>query len=131
MKNLLRKWLGLIDLTKAVNTLRVQVLDAAKPTDELRDEIFNDLEYEIERKVENEVEDHISNYSDKFDDIDSLRYDLDELKDTFEEEDLKGGVDEALNRIEGLTYRVEALEESVSTLSVLDRLDALESKLND
>jgi len=130
MKNLLRKWLGLVDLTKAVNTVRVQVLDATKSSDELRDDIMNDLEYEIERKVENEIDDQISNYSDKFDDIDSLRYDLDELKDAFEEEDLKGGVDEALNRIEGLTNRVEALESSVSNLSILDRLEAIESKLN-
>tara|TARA_B100001939_G_C16945713_1_gene620210 strand:- start:499 stop:891 length:393 start_codon:yes stop_codon:yes gene_type:complete len=129
MKNLLRKWLGITELTKTVNTVRVQVLDATKSSDELKDDIMNDLDYEIERKVENEVEDHISNYSDKFDDIDSLRYDLDDLKDAFEEEDLKGGLDEALNRIEGLTYRVEALEESVSNLSILDRLEALEAKL--
>ena len=130
MKNLLRKWLGLVDLTKAVNTLRVQVLDAAKPTDELRDELFNDLEYEIERKVENEVDDKISDYSDKFDDLDSIRYDLDDLKDTFENEDLSGGIDEAYSRIEGLTNRIEALESSVSNLSILDRLEAIESKLN-
>jgi len=130
MKNLLRKWLGLVDLTKAVNTVRVQVLDATKSSDELRDDIMNDLEYEIERKVENEIDDQISNYSDKFDDIDSLRYDLDDLKDTFESEDLKGGVDEALNRIEGLTNRIEALESSVSNLSILDRLEAIEAKLN-
>ena len=130
MKNLLRKWLGLVDLTKAVNTLRVQVLDANTSSDELKDDIMNDLEYEIDRKVENEVEDHISNYSDKFDEVDSIRYDLDDLKDTFEGEDLSGGIDEAYSRIEGLTNRVEALESSVSNLSLLDRLEALEAKLN-
>lgn len=127
MKELLRKWLGITELTQSMLSLKV---DANKSTDDLRDEIFNDLEYEIERKVENEVDDHISNYSDKFDDIDSLRYDLDDLKDAFEEEDLKGGVDEAYSRIEGLTNRVEALESSVSNLSILDRLEALEAKLN-
>jgi archaellum component FlaC len=126
MKNLLRKWLGITELTQSMLSFKV---DADKSSDELKDDIMNDLEYEIERKVENEVEDHISNYSDKFDDIDSLRYDLDELKDTFENEDLSGGIDEAYSRIEGLTNRIEALEESVSSLSVLDRLEALEAKL--
>ena len=129
MKNLLRKWLGITELTKNINTVKVQMLDATKSSDELKDDIMNDLEYEIERKFENEVDDQISNYSDKFDDIDSLRYDLDDLKDAFEEEDLKGGVDEAYNRIEGLTNRVEALESSVSSISILDRLEALEAKL--
>ena len=128
MVGLLRKWLGITELTQSMLSFKV---DADKSTHELRDDIMNDLEYEIERKVENEVDDKISDYSDKFDDIDSLRYDLDDLKDTFEEEDLKGGLDEAYNRIEGLTYRVEALEESVSNLSILDRLEVLEAKLND
>lgn len=127
MKNLLRKWLGITELTQSMLNLTAE---ANKSTDEMRDDIMNDLEYEIERKVENEVEDHISNYSDKFDDIDSLRYDFDDLKDAFEEEDLKGGLDEAYNRIEGLTNRIEALESSVSSLSILDRLEALEAKLN-
>jgi len=128
MVSLLRKWLGITELTQSMLSLKV---DADKSTHELRDEIFSDLEYEIERKVENEVDDCISEHRDKFDDIDSLRYDLDDLKDAFEEEDLKGGVDEAYNRIEGLTNRIEALESSVSNLSILDRLEALEAKLND
>ena len=127
MKNLLRKWLGITELTQSMLSLKI---DVDKSTDDLKDDIINDLEYEIERKVENEVDDRVSEYSDKFDDIDSLRYDLDDLKDTFEDKDLQGGVDEALNRIKSLTTRVEALESSVSNLSILDRLEAIESKLN-
>lgn len=127
MKELLRKWLGITELTQSMVSLKVEV---DKSTDDMRDDIMNDLEYEIERKVENEVEDHISNYSDKFDEVDSIRYDLDDLKDTFENEDLSGGIDEAYSRIEGLTNRIEALESSVSNLSILDRLEALEAKLN-
>jgi len=110
MKNLLRKWLGLVDLTKAVNTLRVQILDATKSTDDLKDDIINDLEYEIERKVEDTVDDQISNYSDRFDDLDSIRYDFDDFKADFEQ-------------------KIDSLKEDVEFLSILNRLEALESKV--
>jgi len=107
MKNLLRKWLGITELTQSMLNL---TLEANKSTDDLRDEIFNDLEYEIERKVEDAVDDQISNYSDKFDDLDSVRYDFDDFKADFEQ-------------------KIESLKEDVEFLSILNRLEALESKV--
>ena len=107
MKNLLRKWLGITELTQSMLSLK---LDVDKSTDDLKDDIINDLDYEIERKVEDTVDDQISNYSDKFDDLDSIRYDFDDFKADFEQ-------------------KIDSLKEDVEFLSILNRLEALESKV--
>lgn len=118
MKNFLRKYLGFNDLQEATNILSNKMADMEN---NLKDELMDDLSYDLERQVEDQVEREVDDrlYS----------YDFEEMKDKIEmlgEE--SSGFD---NRIVGLAERVDVLSDKLDTLSILDRISALEEKLND
>lgn len=121
MKNFLRKYLGFNDLEEATNILSNKIADLQRELDGLeesvKDDLLSDLDYELDRKVETEVDDRLYNY------------DFEEMKDKIEMlGDESSGFD---NRIVGCQERLEALADKIDTLSIFDRLTALEEKLND
>lgn len=121
MKNFLRNLMGFNELQEANNVLSNKIADLQRELDGLeesvKDDLLSDLDYELDRKVETEVEDRLYNYG--FDD-------MKDKVDTLEDE--SSGFD---NRIVGLAERVDVLTDKLDTLSILDRLSALEEKLND
>ena len=118
MKNFLRKLIGFNDLQEATNILSNKIADLeSNLKGELMDDLGYDMERQVEDQVEREVEDRLYNY------------DFEDMKDKIEmlaEE--SSGFD---NRIFGCQERLEALADKIDTLSIFDRLTALEEKLND
>ena len=118
MKNFLRKLIGFNDLQEATNILSDKIAEMeSNLKDELMDDLSYDMERHIDRQVDSEVDDRLYNY------------DFEDMKDKIEmlgEE--SSGFD---NRIVGLAERVDAYADKINTLSILDRLSALEEKLND
>ena len=83
--------------------------------DELMDDLGYDLERQVEQQVDSEVDDRLYNY------------DFEDMKDKIEmlgEE--SSGFD---NRIVDCQERLNALDEKLDTLSILDRVEALEAKI--
>ena len=118
MKNFLRKLIGFNDLEEATNILSNKIADLES---NLKDELMDDLSYDMERKVEQQVD---SEVDDRL-----YNYDFEEMKDKIEmlgEE--SSGFD---NRIVNCQERLNALNDKLDTLSILDRISALEEKLND
>jgi len=118
MKNFLRKYLGLTDMESRLIELSDEMngLESSLKG-ELMDDLGYDLERQVEQQVENEVDDRLYNY------------DFEEMKDKIEmlgEE--SSGFD---NRIVNCQERLNALNDKLDTLSILDRITALEEKLND
>ena len=118
MKNFLRNLMGFNDLQEATNILSNKIADLeSNLKDELMDDLSYDMERHIERQVDSEVDDRLYNY------------DFEEMKDKIEmlgEE--SSGFD---NRIVNCQERLNALNDKLDTLSILDRISALEEKLND
>ena len=118
MKNFLRKYLGLTDTESRLDVLSEKIDDLVNNLeDTLRDDLNCDMERQVEDQVEREVDDRLYNY------------DFDDMKDKIEmlgEE--SSGFD---NRIVDCQERLNALNDKLDTLSILDRITALEEKLND
>jgi len=118
MKNFLRKYLGLTDMESRLIDLSDEISGLESSLKgELMDDLGYDLERQVEQQVDSEVDDRLYNY------------DFEEMKDKIEmlgEE--SSGFD---NRIVGLAERVDVLSDKLDTLSILDRISALEEKLND
>ena len=118
MKNFLRNLMGFNELQEATNILSNKIADLeSNLKEELSDDLNYDMERQVEQQVEREVDDRLYNY------------DFEEMKDKIEmlgEE--SSGFD---NRIVGCQERLEALADKLDTLSILDRITALEEKLND
>jgi len=118
MKNFLRKYLGLTDMESRLIDLSDEMGGMESSLKgELSDDLNCDIERQVEDQVEREVDDRLYNY------------DFDEMKDKIEmlgEE--SSGFD---NRIVDCQERLNALNDKLDTLSILDRISALEEKLND
>ena len=116
MKNILRKYLGLTDMESRLETLSNKIDEMeSNLKDELMDDLGYDLERQVEQQVDSEVDDRLYNY------------DFEDMKDKIEmlgEE--SSGFD---NRIVGCQERLEALDDKLDTLSILDRVEALEAKI--
>ena len=116
MKNILRKYLGLTDMESRLETLSNKIDEMeSNLKEELMDDLGYDLERQVEQQVDSEVDDRLYNY------------DFDDMKDKIEmlgEE--SSGFD---NRIVGCQERLNALDEKLDTLSILDRVEALEAKI--
>ena len=118
MKNFLRNLIGFNHLQEANNILSNKIADLeSNLKEELSDDLNYDMERQVEQQVEREVDDRLYNY------------DFEEMKDKIEmlgEE--SSGFD---NRIVNCQERLNALNDKLDTLSILDRITALEEKLND
>ncbi len=116
MKNILRKYLGLTDMESRLETLSNKIDEMeSNLKDELMDDLGYDLERQVEQQVDSEVDDRLYNY------------DFEDMKDKIEmlgEE--SSGFD---NRIVDCQERLNALDEKLDTLSILDRVEALEAKI--
>ena len=87
----------------------------------IKEELQDDLEYELERKVEQQVD---SEVDDRL-----YNYDFEDMKDKI---DMLGEESSGFdNRIVNCQERLNALNDKLDTLSILDRISALEEKLND
>jgi len=118
MKNFLRKYLGLTDMESRLIDLSDEISGLESSLKgELMDDLSYDMERQVEQQVDSEVDDRLYNY------------DFEEMKDKIEmlgEE--SSGFD---NRIVNCQERLNALNDKLDTLSILDRISALEEKLND
>ena len=125
MKNFLRNLMGFNHLQEANNILSNKIADLQRELDGLeesvKDDLLSDLDYELERKVEQQVETEIDDRLDN--------YDLDDMKDKIEI--LLQDSSNFDHQISVLIERIDALADKLDTLSILDRLSALEEKLND
>ena len=118
MKNFLRKYLGLTDMESRLIDLSDEISGLESS---LKGELMDDLSYDMERKVEQQVENEVDDRL--------YNYDFEEMKDKIEMlGDESSGFD---NRIVGCQERLEALSDKIDTLGILDRITALEEKLND
>lgn len=116
MKNILRKYLGLTDMESRLETLSNKIDEMES---NLKEELMDDLGYDLERQVEDQVDREVDDRL--------YNYDFDDMKDKIEmlgEE--SSGFD---NRIVGCQERLNALDEKLDTLSILDRVEALEAKI--
>jgi len=118
MKNFLRNLIGFNHLQEANNILSNKIADLeSNLKEELSDDLNYDMERQVEQQVEREVDDRLYNY------------DFEEMKDKIDNlEDESSGFD---NRIVNCQERLNALNDKLDTLSILDRITALEEKLND
>ena len=118
MKNFLRKYLGLTDMESRLIDLSDEISGLESSLKgELMDDLSYDMERQVEQQVDSEVDDRLYNY------------DFEDMKDKIEmlgEE--SSGFD---NRIVNCQERLNALNDKLDTLSILDRITALEEKLND
>ena len=118
MKNFLRKYLGLTDMESRLIDLSDEISGLESSLKgELMDDLSYDIERHIEQQVDSEVDDRLYNYD--FDDMQSSIKDLKEDMNDFD------------HQLSGMAERVEALNDKLDTLSIFDRISALEEKLND
>ena len=119
MKNFLRNLMGFNQLQEANNILSNKIADLQRELDGLeesvKDELLSDLDYELERKVENEVDDRLYNYN-----LDDMQSDISDLKEDMNNFD---------HQVSVMAERVNVLADKLDTLSILDRLSALEAKI--
>ena len=118
MKNFLRNLMGFNHLQEANNILSNKIADLQRELDGLeesvKDDLLSDIDYELERKVETEVDDRL--------DLDDMQSDISDLKEDINNFD---------HQVSVMAERVNVLADKLDTLSILDRLSALEEKLND
>ena len=118
MKNFLRNLMGFNHLQEANNILSNKIADLQRELDGLeesvKDDLLSDIDYELERKVETEVDDRL--------DLDDMQSDISDLKEDTNNFD---------HQVSVMAERVNVLADKLDTLSILDRLSALEEKLND
>ncbi len=122
MKNILIKFLGIDkmhdELLQSLERVEEKVynqLDNIQET--IQKEVLDDVQYEVERLVEGEVDDKLYNY------------DFDDMQDKIEmlgEE--SSGFD---NRIVDCQERLNALTDRIDTLTLIERIEKLEEKLDD
>ena len=116
MKNILRKYLGLTDMESRLRDLSDEISGLEESLKgELTDDLTYEMERQVERQVDSEVDDRLYNY------------DFEDMKDKIEmlgEE--SSGFD---NRIVNCQERLNALNDKLDTLSILDRITALEAKI--
>lgn len=116
MKNFLRKYLGFNDLQEANNILSNKIAEMeSNLKEELMDDLGYDLERQVEQQVDSEVDDRLYNY------------DFEEMKDKIEM--LAQDSSDFDHQISAMTERIDALDDKLNTLSILDRLSALEAKI--
>tara|TARA_R100001510_G_C7445004_1_gene72520 strand:- start:124 stop:492 length:369 start_codon:yes stop_codon:yes gene_type:complete len=122
MKNILIKFLGIDkmhdELLQSIERVEEKVYNQLDNTQEtIQKEVLDDVQYEVERLVEGEVDDKLYNY------------DFDDMQDKIEmlgEE--SSGFD---NRIVDCQERLNALTDRIDTLTLIERIEKLEEKLND
>ena len=118
MKNFLRNLMGFNHLQEANNILSNKIVDLQRELDGLeesvKDDLLSDIDYELDRKVETEVDDRL--------DLDDMQSDISDLKEDMNNFD---------HQVSVMAERVNVLADKLDTLSILDRLSALEEKLND
>lgn len=134
MKNFLLKFLGIdtmhSELLQSLERVEEKVanqLDNCE--DNIRRTVLEDTEYEIGQLVSGEVEDKLYNYNfdDMEADIDDARARLSDIED----EDLVARIEPFETRLERLSNNLVSLSDRIDTLTLIERIEKLEEKLND
>lgn len=118
MKNFLRKYLGLTEMESRL----IDLSDEMRGLEEsLKGELMDDLGYDLERQVEDQVDREVDDRL--------YNYDLDDMQSSIK--DLKEDMNDFDHQVSAMSERVNVLADKLDTLSILDRITALEEKLND
>lgn len=134
MKNFLLKFLGIdtmhSELLQSLERVEEKVanqLDNCE--DNIRRAVLEDTEYEIGQLVSGEVEDKLYNYNfdDMEADIDDARARLSDIED----EDLVARIEPFETRLELNSNNLVSLSDRIDTLTLIERIEKLEEKLND
>ena len=134
MKNILIKFLGIDkmhdELLQSLGRVEEKVanqLDNCE--DNIKRAVLEDTEYEIEQLVSGEVEDKLYNYN--FDDMEADIEDVRARLSDIEDEDLVARIEPFETRLERLSNNLVSLSDRIDTLTLIERIEKLEEKLND
>jgi hypothetical protein len=134
MKNFLLKFLGIdtmhSELLQSLERVEEKVANQLNNCeDNIRRTVLEDTEYEIGQLVSGEVEDKLYNYN--FDDMEA---DIDDARarlSNIEDEDLVARIEPFETRLARLSNNLVSLSDRIDTLTLIERIEKLEEKLND
>ena len=134
MKNFLLKFLGIdtmhSELLQSLERVEEKVYNQLDNTQEdIKRDVLSETEYEIEQLVNGEVEDKLYNYN--FDDMEADIEDARARLNDIEDEDLVARIEPFETRLERLSNNLVSLSDRVDTLTLIERIEKLEEKLND
>lgn len=134
MKNILIKFLGIdkmhSELLHSLERVEEKVANQLDNTQEtIQKEVLDDIQYEVERLIEGEVDDKLYNYN--FDDMEADIEDVRARLSDIEDEDLVARIEPFETRLERLSNNLVSLSDRVDTLTLIERIEKLEEKLND
>jgi len=134
MKNFLLKLLGIdtmhSELLQSLERVEEKVYNQLDNTQEtIKKDVLDETEYEIEQLVSGEVEDKLYNYN--FDDMEADIGDALARLSDIEGEDLVARIEPFETRLERLSNNLVSLSDRIDTLTLIERIEKLEEKLND
>tara|TARA_R100001440_G_scaffold74377_2_gene99824 strand:+ start:535 stop:939 length:405 start_codon:yes stop_codon:yes gene_type:complete len=134
MKNILIKFLGIDkmhdELLQSIERVEEKVYNQLDNTQEtIKKDVLDETEYEIEQLVNGEVEDKLYNYN--FDDMEADIEDARARLSDIEDEDLVARIEPFETRLERLSNNLVSLSDRIDTLTLIERIEKLEEKLND
>ena len=134
MKNFLLKLLGIdtmhSELLQSLERVEEKVYNQLDNTQEsIQKDVLDEVQYEMERLVENEIDDKLYNYD--FDDMEANIEDARARLSDIEDEDLVARIEPFETRLERLSNNLVSLSDRIDTLTLIERIEKLEEKLND
>jgi len=134
MKNFLLKLLGIdtmhSELLQSLERVEEKVYNQLDNTQEtIQKDVLDEVQYEMERLVENEIDDKLYNYN--FDDMEADIGDALARLSNIEDEDLVARIEPFETRLERLSNNLVSLSDRIDTLTLIERIEKLEEKLND
>lgn len=134
MKNFLLKFLGIdtmhSELLQSLERVEEKVANQLDNVEEnIKRDVLSETEYEIEQLVSGEVEDKLYNYN--FDDMEADIEDARARLSDIEDEDLVARIEPFETRLERLSNNLVSLSDRIDTLTLIERIEKLEEKLND
>ncbi len=134
MKNFLLKFLGIdtmhSELLQSLERVEEKVYNQLDNTQEsIQKDVLDEVQYEMERLVENEIDDKLYNYN--FDEMEADIGDAHARLGNIEDEDLVARIEPFETRLERLSNNLVSLSDRIDTLTLIERIEKLEEKLND
>ncbi len=134
MKNFLLKFLGIdtmhSELLQSIERVEEKVANQLDNVEEnIKRDVLSETEYEIEQLVSGEVEDKLYNYN--FDDMEADIEDARARLSDIEDEDLVARIEPFETRLERLSNNLVSLSDRIDTLTLIERIEKLEEKLDD
>ena len=134
MKNFLLKFLGIdtmhSELLQSIERVEEKVANQLDDVEEnIKRDVLSETEYEIEQLVSGEVDDKLYNFN-----FEDMEHDIEDARvrlSNIEDEDLVARIEPFETRLARLSSNLVSLSDRIDTLTLVERIEKLEEKLND